>query len=265
MQSIQQNLQQKKCPLTLLFVAVFLCISPVFRSKNYDEIANIDVNGVNIVYQVKGHSKDKPVVLLHGNSGSHEQLSVLVEQLDSAGYLVYALDSRGQGANAPVAEYHYADMAEDVFEFIEEIGLDKPAIFGWSDGGNIALQMEVLHPGTAGAIITAGANIFPSGVRADVWGHFQKELAQKDSIPPLTKMMYVEPLMTWEDMHKIACPALIIAGEFDMIEESHTLQIANEIAQGEALILPGEDHGSFVYKSRKIGNIVLDYLNKLQY
>ena len=89
--------------LNLIF-SIFLCLVLCYfffdffflvSSKNIDEMRDIDVNGVNIVYQVKGNSKGNPVILLHGNSGSHEHLSVMVDQLDSAGYLVYALDSRG--------------------------------------------------------------------------------------------------------------------------------------------------------------------------
>ena len=261
---IMEKKKKYPYPLALLFMSTWLCLMPAFLSDNLDEIDNIDVNGVNIVYQVKGNDRDNPVSLLHGNSGEHDHLSVLVDQLDSAGYLVYALDSRGQGANAPVDEYHYIDMAEDLAEFIDKMDIEKPAIFGWSDGGNIALQMEVLHPGTAGLIITAGANIFPEGVKADFWEEFKKEL-EKDSIPPLTKMMLLEPQMTAEDMQKIQCPALITIGEFDLIDEDHTRIIAENIPQGQMLIVPGEDHGSFVYKSPKIGEVILAYFKEQKY
>lgn len=259
-----QDIQKTKYPLTLLLISIALLYMTCLRSKNYDEINNIDVNGVNLVYQVKGNEDDKPVILLHGNSGEHDHLSVMVNQLDSAGYLVYALDSRGQGANAPLCEYHYIDMANDLAEFIDKLSLDHPAIFGWSDGGNVALQMEVLHPGTAGLIITAGANLFPEGVKADFWQEFQKELL-KDSIPPLTRMMLFEPQMTAEDMQTIQCPALIAIGEFDLIDELHTRMIADNIPQGDMLIVPGEDHGSFIYKSPKIGKIVIQYLKDKGY
>lgn len=259
-----QSLQKTKYPITLLFVSIVLLYMTCLRSKNYDEIRDINVNGVNIVYQVKGNSADKPVILLHGNSGQHDHLSVMVNQLDSAGYLVYALDSRGQGANAPLNDYHYIDMANDLAEFIDKMDLDKPAIFGWSDGGNVALQMEVLHPNTAGVIVTAGANLFPEGVKADFWEEFKKEL-QKDSIPPLTRMMLLEPQMTAEDMQTIQCPALITIGEFDLIDVSHTQMIADNIPQGEMMIVAGEDHGSFVYKSPKIGEIVIEYLQEKGY
>ena len=82
--------------MLLLFVSIVLCFMPMFRSKHVDEVRNIDVNGVNIVYQVKGDSKAKPVILLHGNGGEHDHLSVMINQLDSAGYLVYALSIHSQ-------------------------------------------------------------------------------------------------------------------------------------------------------------------------
>lgn len=104
-----KSLPNSQYPFLLLFVSVLLCLYPTFRTKKYDEIRDIDVNGVNLVYHIKGNENHKPVILLHGNSGEHDHLSVMVDQLDSAGYLVYAIDSRGQGANVPLNEYHYID------------------------------------------------------------------------------------------------------------------------------------------------------------
>jgi pimeloyl-ACP methyl ester carboxylesterase len=124
--------------------------------------------------------------------------------------------------------------------------------------------MEVLHPNTAGAIITAGANLFPEGVVSSFWKEFKKEML-KDSIPPLTKMMLFEPQMSATDMQSIQCPALIVAGEHDLIDLAHTQLIAENIPQGEIYIVPNEDHGSFVYKSPIIGEIVLNYLKKIYY
>ena len=250
--------------LTLCCVSMALFFTNCIKTKHIDELHQIDVNGVNIVYQVKGNSKAKPVILLHGNGGEHDHLSVMVNQLDSAGYLVYALDSRGQGANAPLYEYHYTDMAEDVFAFIQTLRLDRPAIFGWSDGGNIALQLEVLHPGTAYAIITSGANLFPEGLTPDLWAEFS-QLKLQDSVPALTRMMLYEPQMTFCEIQTIPCHALIVAGEYDLIDSAHTRAIAENIPHGEALFVPNEDHGSHIYKSPVMGTILLEYFQQINY
>ena len=146
----------------LLFAATFALLFAGCKGSDYVSYTDtINVNGVELFYAAEGAGR--PVILLHGNGGSHNDMETTTRQLAQAGYLVYALDSRGQGANPPLAEYHYKDMAEDVRQFIIAKGLTKPAVFGFSDGGNIALQLEVLHPGTFSAIATGGANIFVRG------------------------------------------------------------------------------------------------------
>ncbi|MGN1247736.1 MAG: alpha/beta fold hydrolase, partial [Paludibacteraceae bacterium] len=223
-------------------------------------------NGVSLVYQRVGRLSGQPVVLLHGNGGSHEHLSVMAQQLDSAGYLVYAPDSRGQGANAPLDEYHYADMAEDVYAFCQALGIEKPAVFGWSDGGIIALLTEVLHPGTFSAIAVSGANITPDGI---VGFEEMRRALTTDSLgnpiapAPLHKMMLTEPHITPAELGTIACPTLVVAGEHDLILEEQTRLIARSIPHGSLLILRGEDHGSHIWQNPKMGRILLDYLEQV--
>lgn len=142
----------------VVLVSVMIsCADKTYSS--YTDVAQ--VNGVSLFYAAEGCGK--PVILLHGNGGSHNDLETTQRGLAQAGYMVYAIDSRGQGANARLNEYHYKDMATDVYEFIKMKGLDKPVVFGFSDGGIIALQLEVMYPGTLGAIVTGGANIFVEG------------------------------------------------------------------------------------------------------
>lgn len=220
----------------------------------------IEVNGTTLYYVAEG--RGKPVILLHGNGGSHNDFEVSVRQLAQAGYMVFALDSRGQGANEPVDEYHYKDMATDVFEFIKAKGLEKPAVFGFSDGGNIALQLEVMYPGTLGAIATGGANIF---VHGSLVPDFESWFLTQENPSPLTRMMLEEPAMTPEDMQTISCPALIMSGEHDLIRQDHTQMIGENIPNGQARIISGEDHGSYICNSPKITGILLDFFEQIGY
>ena len=191
-------------------------------------------------------------------------LEVMARQreLAQAGYMVYALDSRGQGANERLDEYHYKDMATDVYEFIRLKGLEKPAVFGFSDGGIIALQLEVMYPGTLGAIVTGGANIF-------VWGalvpEFEQGFLAQPSDEPLVKMMQNEPAMTVEDMAGIKVPALIMSGENDLILADHTRLIGSNIPDGRVKIIEGEDHGSYICNSPKLAPLMLDFFREIGY
>ena len=240
----------------VLITALISC-----KDKTYSSYTDIvEVNGVSLFYAAEGCGR--PVVLLHGNGGSHNDLETTQRELAQAGYMVYALDSRGQGANERLDEYHYKDMATDVYEFIRLKGLEKPAVFGFSDGGIIALQLEVMYPGTLGAIVTGGANIF-------VWGalvpEFEQGFLAQPSDEPLVKMMQNEPAMTVEDMAGIKVPALIMSGENDLILANHTRLIGSNIPDGRVKIIEGEDHGSYICNSPKLAPLMLDFFKEIGY
>ncbi len=229
--------------------------------KYPEKTFRIEVNGQNLLYAVRGPEDGNPVVLLHGNGGSHKSLRTQAKQLARAGYRVYSLDSRGQGANVVLDEYHYADMAEDSFCFIKALGLNKPAIYGWSDGGIIALMLEMAHPGTCGLMAISGANLYP-----DCGPDFEafKEWIVSEGTP-LALMMLNEPQIDPAELSAIKCPALVCAGENDLISVEHTTLIAKSLPDSELLIFNGENHGSYIKKSPKMGRKLLDFLHRKGY
>ena len=49
---------------------------------------------------------------------------------------------------------------------IEALELERAVVGGWSDGGQVALELGVRHPGVAGALIVGAASPeFDRGVR----------------------------------------------------------------------------------------------------
>ncbi len=256
---------EKTFSKVLAYCAAFLVLSACSpkgsASGTYESYTDVaEVNGVSLFYAAEGAGK--PVILLHGNGGSHNDLETTHRALAQAGYMVYALDSRGQGANGRLDEYHYKDMAADVYEFIRLKGMEKPAVFGFSDGGIIALQLEVMYPGTLGAIITGGANIFVEGALIP---EFAEGFLAQPSTEPLVIMLQTEPNMTVEDMKTIKTPSLIMSGEHDLILEDHTRLIASNIPGAELKIIPGEDHGSYICNSPKLAPLILDFFNEIGY
>lgn len=247
-------------PLRILAAVVVFMAAACHETRYESYTDTIEVNGVSLFYAAEGSGK--PVILLHGNGGSHNDLETTHRELAQAGYMVYALDSRGQGANKPLPEYHYKDMAADVYEFIKLKGLEKPAVFGFSDGGIVALQLEVMYPGTLGAIVTGGANIF---VKDALIPSFAEGFLAQPSTEPLVIMLQTEPSMTVEDMKGIRCPSLIMSGEHDLIRQEHTLLIGENIPSGRPVIIPGEDHGSYICNSPKLAPLILDFFEEIGY
>lgn len=225
------------------------------RRKGFYEVT---VHGVTLHYAVIGEGK--PIVLIHGNGEDHTIFSVEMDQLVAAGYRVYALDSRGHGANAPLSEYHYADMAEDVYEFIHAVGLTRPALYGHSDGGIIGLLLEITHPGTLGVLAISGTNLSPEGL---IPSFVEEYTAINQERPdPLITLMLTEPQIHPKALKSIRIPVLVTAGENDLILRSETEKIASAIPNSTMIIVENEDHGSYIVNSEIMGRLLIDFLRK---
>lgn len=226
-----------------------------------ETLSTIEVNGQKLLYSVRGPEDGKPVVLMHGNGGSHLSMRTQQLQLAKAGYRVYCPDSRGQGANEPLQEYHYADMAEDCYHFIKALGLEKPAVGGWSDGGINTLLLEMAHPGTCGLIVAAGANLTPEC--GDGFEEFKAWILEQGT--PLVMMMLSEPQIDPADLAAIKCPSLITVGEKDLISVEHTRLISDNIPDSELVVFKGASHSSYIKKNPRLGRCMLDYFARHGY
>lgn len=102
-------------------------------------------NGETIGYR-RRHGGEVPVLLLHSNITSSAHWDVLFEHLDPK-YELYAMDMRGFGNSsyrAPISSLE--ELAEDVAEFVDEIGLPAVHVVGWSTGGAVGMCYAADHP-----------------------------------------------------------------------------------------------------------------------
>lgn len=215
----------------------------------------VKVNEININYEVYGEGQ--PIILLHGNSENLNIFDKLVEKLKNE-YKVYAIDSRCHGKSDDPAEISYDLMAQDVIEFIKTLNLNKPILYGFSDGGIIGILVAIKEPDILSKAIVSGANVTPDALSkffmiiTKVVGFFTKN--------KLFKMMENEPNISLEELQSIKIPVHILAGEKDVIKEEHTKMIAENIPNSTLEILAGENHGSYIIHSDKLYNILKKYI-----
>ena len=220
----------------------------------------VHVNGMDLHYAVAGSGR--PVILIHGNGEDHNLFETQIDQLTAAGYRVYAPDSRGHGANAPLTEYHYADMAEDVYQLIRALDLDRPLYYGHSDGGIIGLLLEISHPGTVSGMAVSGTNLSPAGLEK---AFIDKYAAINEKSPdPLLTLMLTEPHIDPADLERINIPVLVTAGSNDLILPEESRCIAAHLPQAQLVIVEGADHGSYIVGSEIMGNLLLDYFGNIK-
>lgn len=224
----------------------------------YEASETVNVNGVTLHYAAAGEGR--PIVLAHGNGETHDLFDTEIGQLTEAGYRVYAPDSRGHGANAPLAEYHYADMAEDMYQFIQALGLKRPAFYGHSDGGIIGLLLEITHPGTLGVLAVSGANLSPEGITPSFIQEFTEINAKQPD--PLITLMLTEPHIAPESLENIRIPVLVTVGEHDLILRSETDTLMKHLPDACLKVVAGADHGSYIDGSPVMGEMLLAFLSE---
>ena len=212
-----------------------------------------------------------PLILLHGNGESKEYFENQIKPF-SEHFKVFAVDTRGHGASERgSAEFSIARFAEDLKFFLDEHGIERAHILGFSDGGNIALTFALKYPEMVGKLILNGANLFPGGVKTSVqlpvvlgyWVASAMSLFDKKAVykKELLGLMVNEPRIYPERLSGFAVPTLVIAGKNDMIKDEHTRLIAKSIKNSRLSIIEG-DHFIAAKQSERFNAEVLDFLTE---
>jgi len=131
--------------------------------------ATVPANGIDIHY-VEAGSPDLPdLVLLHGGMVSTSPVWDVTPvsygtHLDALAqrFHVIAPDQRASGRTGHSGgQVSLSLLADDVAALIEALGLDRPAVAGFSLGGMVATILAIRHPGTVGALVNdAGCDAF---------------------------------------------------------------------------------------------------------
>jgi pimeloyl-ACP methyl ester carboxylesterase len=109
---------------------------------------SVQVDGNHVHYLVEGPTSGPVVVLVHGLGGSAEDWRNLAPYLARAGFRVYIPDLPGYGRSARPKDFSYSvrDEAAAVVSFMDELGLKKVDLGGWSMGGWIVEILAAEHP-----------------------------------------------------------------------------------------------------------------------
>lgn len=208
-----------------------------------------------------------PLILLHGNGGSLNEFQAQMEPF-SAHFHVFAVDTRGHGRSPRgTAPFTLCQFADDLHSFLLQQGIEKAHILGFSDGGNIALLFALRYPEMVDKLILNGANLFPEGVKPSVQipivlGYrmaklFRSEKAKQKA--ELLGLMVNEPHVSLDNLQTVTAETLVIAGTHDMIRDSHTKLIAENLPNAKLVLVEG-DHFIAQKNPEAFNEAVLEFL-----
>jgi pimeloyl-ACP methyl ester esterase len=128
---------------------------------------------------------DTAIVFLHGIMMSGAVFKHQMKAL-SADYRVVTIDIRGFGqSDKPDDGYSGENFVGDLKTIIEQMGLKRPVIAGWSMGGAIAMAFAATFPGLASRLVLIGST--PCLIQRPDWPH---------AVPPAAAEQLGEVLAT---------------------------------------------------------------------
>lgn len=106
----------------------------------------INLGGRSLYYDLTGPEKGPVVCFTHSLASDGGMWSEQVPSLLAAGYRVLRLDMRGHGGSDPVAgPYTMAQLADDVAQSLDFLGIDRVRLIGLSIGGMIGQAFAIAH------------------------------------------------------------------------------------------------------------------------
>ena len=180
------------------------------------------VNGFKIFYREAGDPQKPAVLLLHGFPTSSHMFRNLIPQL-ADNYHVIAPDLPGFGfSDAPdhtAFEYTFANVAKVMGDFVEQIGLQKFAVYIFDYGAPTGLRIALRFPERISALITQNGNAYVEGLSKD-WAPVQAywENPTQKNRDALRKLSTLESTR-WQYHHGVTNPEGRVAPEAILLDQ----------------------------------------------
>jgi pimeloyl-ACP methyl ester carboxylesterase len=244
------------------------------------------VNGINMYYEL--HGSGDPLVLIHGGGSTIQTTFGNLLPLLAKNHQVIAVELQAHGHTSDRdAPESFDQDAADVAALLKQLNISGANIFGFSNGGNTAMKIAITHPECVNKLIIASSFYKREGIPAGFWKGMEN--AQFSDMPQVYKDEFLkirndqQALLTmfhkdaermknfkdWpkEDLQSIKAPALLIAGDQDIMLVEHTVEMHRLLANSRLAILPGT-HGSFIAEAMtgktdsKVPELLVELINE---
>jgi pimeloyl-ACP methyl ester carboxylesterase len=223
-----------------------------------------DIRGVQMYVEVYGQGE--PLLLIHGNGSNILHISPLIFDFQNK-YKVIAVDCRNYGKSIYKGDSLSDEMiADDISELLIKMNINSVYVLGLSSGANSALWLSAKYPKQVMKAVINGANLTTSAETiGEYWNRHHKNLLDslnliqiktEDDKIKLKNIKREYNNMTFEDLHKIQAPTMVISGDYDVIKPSHSVQIFENIKKSYLYIQPSSGHAiAWIYKNEFVKNV----------
>jgi pimeloyl-ACP methyl ester carboxylesterase len=243
----------------ILFMSTFIT---TVMSQTTGKYAN--VNGLKMYYEV--HGSGFPLVLIHGGGSTIGTTFGRILPSLAKTHKVIAVEMQAHGHTADIDRpLSFNQDADDIAELLKQLNISKADIFGFSNGASTTLAIAIRHPQLVNKIIVASTMYKKSGSYPWFWDMmanptfegmpqglkdaFLKINPDKDALYAMYKRdvarMQSFTDMKEEDIKVIQAPALIIAGDKDVVSPEHCVEMYRQMQHAQLAVFPG-GHGDYI-------------------
>lgn len=139
-----------------------------------------DVSFGQIHYRTAGDGA--PLILLHQSPRSSLEYNDLITRL-SERYRVIAPDNPGNGMSDPLPGEHpdMKDYADALIEFMDAVGLEQVALYGFHTGGSIAAATAAYHQDRVSVAVANGLAILTPEFRDELLERYLPEITPAEN------------------------------------------------------------------------------------
>jgi pimeloyl-ACP methyl ester carboxylesterase len=224
------------------------------------------VNGLKLYYEIHGAADpaQPPLVLLHGGGDTIKTSFGHVLPELARHRQVIAFEQQGYGHTADIADrpFSFEQSAEDTVALLNHLHVPQADLFGFSNGGTIAMQVAIRHPQIVRKLVLASAFFSRDGADPAFWNGFAT--VKLNDMPKELRDAYLEVAPHPEDlqtmfdkavqrmrsfkdipaekMRTIKAPALVVCGDSDVTRPEHAVEEFRLLPHAQLAVLPGTDH-----------------------
>lgn len=228
----------------------------------------LTLKGRRIYYDLAGAENGPVVCFTHSLSSDGGMWAEQLLPLFAAGFRVLRLDMRGHGGSDPVAgDYTMSQLAADVAQAIDTLGLDRVHYIGLSIGGMLGQAFALEHPSKLRSLMLCDTlPATPADAKA-AWGPRVEAVKKANSLEPLadptmerwfTDAFKPRKPARWKEIREtiaattpagyLGCAAAI--QNFDFVAKLPTLRVPTLVVCG------AEDPGTPPAENKRIASLV---------
>lgn len=220
----------------------------------------VNVNGIDMFHAIYGDADGTPILLIHGGLAHGDIWAAQVADL-MQDHTVIVADTRGHGRSTnDGSEYTYARLAADYLALLDQIGIDRVHLVGWSDGANIGYSISQTNPERLASHFAHAGNITLDGVDPSVEtnevfgtyvGMMAGDYAEMSPTPDGFENFLGAVAKMWgsskpggpDALKSVTVPTLVVQSEFDeAILMDHSKMIAEIMPSADFLVLEDVSH-----------------------